>query len=102
MIATAIVSYRAYDLARLDLGDMVQAIWSTAHGHLLEVTGGSGRETVRLGAHVEPFLLLLVPVWLVWPSPIMLLVVQAVVVFAGALPVYWLSRKHIHRDRRPP
>lgn len=99
MIASAIISYRAYDMARLDLGNMVQAVWSTAHGHVLQVTGATGRETIRLAGHVEPFLLLLVPLWWAWPSPLMLLVVQALAVSAGALPVYWLARKHLQSNR---
>ena len=98
-LAAAVVSYLAYDVARLDLGDMVQAIWSTSHGHFLEVTTASGQEAVRLGSHVDPFLALLVPLWWVWPSPLMLVVFQIVAVAAGALPVYWLARKHLRSER---
>jgi uncharacterized membrane protein len=98
-LAAALVSYLAYDVARLDLGDMVQAVWSTSHGHFLEVTTSSGREAARLGSHVDPFLALLVPLWWVWPSPLMLVVLQVVAVAAGALPVYWLARKHLASER---
>jgi uncharacterized membrane protein len=94
-LIAAVVSYLAYDVARLDLGDMVQAIWSTSHGRFLEITTTSGQEAVRLGSHVDPFLALLVPLWWVWPSPMMLIVFQVVAVAAGALPVYWLARKHL-------
>jgi uncharacterized membrane protein len=98
-IAAAVVSYLAYDVARLDLGNMVQAVWSTAHGHLLEATTASGRQGTRLGGHVDPFLALLVPLWWAWPSPLMLIVLQIVGVAAGALPVYWLARKHLSSER---
>jgi uncharacterized membrane protein len=98
-LAAAVVGYLAYDVARLDLGDMVQAVWSTAHGHFLEATTASGRQAVRLGGHVDPFLALLVPLWWVWPSPLMLIVLQIVAVAAGALPVYWLARKHLRSER---
>ena len=39
----------------------MQAIWSTLHGHFLETTTPNGHQLNRLGVHVDPFLLLLVP-----------------------------------------
>jgi uncharacterized membrane protein len=98
-VATVVVAYLTHDVARFDLGNMVQAVWSTAHGHFLEQTTTSGVQASRLGSHVDPFLALLVPLWLVWSSPLMLLVAQAVAVTAGALPVYWLARKHLASSR---
>jgi uncharacterized membrane protein len=97
--AIATLNYLSYHEARLDLGDMVQAIWSTAHGHFLQTTAVGGHDVSRLGAHVDPILVLLVPLWLLWSSPVMLLVVQALAVAAGALPVYWLARKHLGSER---
>jgi uncharacterized membrane protein len=102
--AAAAVHFFAFKSARLDLGDMTQAVWATAHGHFLRVTSAFGDATTgiemsRLGGHVDPFLALFAPLWLVWSSPLMLLVVQAVAVASGALPVYWLARKHLQRER---
>jgi uncharacterized membrane protein len=95
----AVVHFKGFQSGRGDLGTMVQAIWSTAHGHFLEVTAVSGQEITRLAGHVDPFLVLFVPLWRIWPSPLLLLVVQAVAVSAGALPVYWLARKHLRSGR---
>jgi uncharacterized membrane protein len=86
-------------LRRYDLGNFTQAIWSTAHGHLLEVTEVGGAQVSRLGIHVDPILLLLVPIWKVWPSPVMLLVVQALAMAAGSVPLFWLARKHLSSER---
>jgi uncharacterized membrane protein len=97
--AAVTLYYLGFNEARLDLGDMVQAVWSTSHGHFLQFTTPSGLELSRLGAHADPFLVLLVPLWWIWPSPIALLVVQALAVAAGALPVYWLARKHLRSER---
>lgn len=102
--AAAAIHFLAFKSARLDLGDMTQAVWATAHGHFLRVTSSFGDATTgvemsRLGGHVDPFLALFAPLWLVWSSPLMLLVVQAVVVACGALPVYWLARKHLRSER---
>ena len=107
MVAWTAVLYRIvskrYDEfweGRFDLGNMVQAVWSTAQGRLLEVSEGStGDQMVRLGAHVDPFLVLLAPLWMVWPSPLALIFAQIAVTSLGALPVFWLGRRHLGSER---
>jgi uncharacterized membrane protein len=97
--ALSILRHRAFATGRFDLGNMVQAVWSTAHGHPLQITGLRGDQISRLGSHFDPILAAFTPLWLVWPSPDMLLVAQAVAVALGALPVYWLARKHLGHER---
>ena len=97
--ALSILRHRAFSTGRFDLGNMVQAVWSTAHGHPLQITGLRGEQISRLGAHFDPILAAFAPLWLAWPSPDMLLVAQAVAVALGALPVFWLARKHLGSDR---
>ncbi len=93
------LKYRAYMDARYDLGNMVQAVYNTAHGHFLEITSGDlePRQMSRLGSHVDPILALFAIPWLVWPSPVMLLVGQAVIVATGAWPAYRLGTR-VTRD----
>jgi uncharacterized membrane protein len=93
--ALSVLRHDAFVTGRFDLGNMVQAVWSTAHGDPLEMTGLHGDQVSRLGAHVDPILVLFTPLWWIWPSPDMLLVVQAVAVALGAVPVFWLARKHL-------
>jgi uncharacterized membrane protein len=97
--ALSILRHRAFATGRFDLGNMVQAVWSTAHGHPLQMTGLRGDQVSRLGAHFDPILAAFAPLWLVWPSPDVLLVTQAVAVALGALPVYWLARKQLTSER---
>jgi uncharacterized membrane protein len=97
--ALSVLRHRSFETGRFDLGNMVQAVWSTAHGHPLEVTNLAGEQTSRLASHVDPILVLFAPLWLVWPSPDLLLVTQAIAVALGALPVYWLARKHLGSER---
>ena len=96
--ALSILRHRAFQTGRFDLGNMVQAVWSTTHGHPLQITGLRGDQISRLAAHFDPILVALAPLWLVWPSPDVLLVVQAAAVALGALPVFWLARKHLRSD----
>jgi uncharacterized membrane protein len=86
--------HREFLSHRYDLGNVVQVVWSTAHGRFLENTATDGTQMSRLGSHVDPFLALFAPLWWVWPSPAMITTLQAVALAAGALPVFWLARKH--------
>jgi uncharacterized membrane protein len=84
---------------RFDLGNMTQAVWSTAHGHPLEVTAASGEQITRLAVHVDPILALFVPLWWIWSSPLVLMVVQAGALAIGALPVFWFASKRLPSER---
>jgi uncharacterized membrane protein len=95
----SILRHRAFTTGRYDLGNMVQTVWNTSHGHFLQMTGGDGVQISRLAAHFDPILAAFAPLWWIWPSPEMLLVVQAIAVALGALPVFWLARRHLGSDR---
>ena len=94
----SILRHRAFGTGRFDLGNMTQAVWSTANGDFLSVTDVHGEQISRLGSHFDPILAAFAPLWWVWPNPELLLVVQAVAVAAGAIPVYWLARKHLDAE----
>ncbi|HXF97676.1 MAG TPA: DUF2079 domain-containing protein [Gaiellaceae bacterium] len=95
-------AYESFRLGRFDLGHMVQAVWSTAHGRPLEVThSATGEQVLRLAGHVDPFLVLLTPIWVAWPSPLSLAFAQIAVVSLGALPVYWLGRRYLASRSAP-
>jgi uncharacterized membrane protein len=97
--ALSVLRHRSFQTGRFDLGNMVQAVHNTAHGHLLEITGLHGAQISRLAAHVDPILALFAPLWWVWPRPELLLVSQAVALALGALPVFLLARKHLASER---
>jgi uncharacterized membrane protein len=97
--ALSALRHEAFFTGRFDLGNMVQAVWSTAHGHPLRMTDLHGDQISRLAAHVDPILVLFAPLWWLWPSPQLLLVVQACVVALGAIPVFLLARKHLRSSR---
>ncbi len=97
--ALSALRHDAFATGRFDLGNMVQAVWSTAHGHPLQMTDLHGDQISRLAAHVDPILVLFAPLWWLWPSPQLLLVIQALVVALGAVPVFLLGRKHLRSAR---
>ncbi len=94
----AVLQHRAFWSGRFDLGNGVQAVWSTAHGDVLSVTALTGAQISRLGGHFEPALVVFAPLWWLWPDASLLLVCQAVAVATGAVPVYFLGRKHLGSD----
>jgi len=90
-----------------DLGIMDQAIWSTVHGQILHQTicntisdtnCASSEGITRLAIHVEPILFPISLLYLLWPDPRTLLVLQTIVVAAGAYPAFWLARLRLRNE----
>ena len=97
--ALSALRHEAFFTGRFDLGNMVQAVWTTAHGQPLRMTDLHGDQISRLAAHVDPILVAFAPLWWLWPSPHMLLVFQACAVALGAIPVFLLARKQLASSR---
>ena len=97
--ALGVLRHEAFNSGRFDLGNMTQVVWSTAHGEPLQMTDLQGDQISRLGAHTDVLLAAFAPLWWAWPDPSLLLVAQALVVALGALPVFWLARKHLGSPR---
>ena len=90
----SIARYRGYNTAMEDIGNMAQAMWSGTRGRPLLFTYFC-HPVSRLGLHAELIYLLFVPLYAIAPSPMTLLVVQAVLFAAGAWPLYRLARRHL-------
>ncbi len=93
-----VLRYVSYKATAFDLGNYDQAIWNTIHGRLFVVTN-QGEDwygpPTRLGMHFEPILLPLSLLYLLFPDPRTLLIVQTLALAAGALPVFLLTRKFV-------
>ncbi|MCL6646801.1 MAG: DUF2079 domain-containing protein [Chloroflexi bacterium] len=95
--ALSVHRHLTFGTAGNDLGNLDQAVWNTSQGRWFESTNWRGG-TNRLGAHVEPVLLLLALSYRVASTPLTLLVLQAVVVGLGAVPLFWLARRCLGSD----
>ncbi len=91
LIAVAVRRHEAFQTAGFDLGIFDQALWNTARGRLLfsSIKG----ETILFADHFDPLQLVLVPFYLVAPSPLIPLVAQGLLLGLGAVPLYWLARE---------
>jgi len=90
----SILRYEHYYTGRFDLGNMAHTVWNTLHGRVFEFTNPNGTEIVsRLAFHADFLLILLAPFYLIWEDPRMLLLIQTIVVAAGAFFVYAIANK---------
>jgi uncharacterized membrane protein len=113
LMAAAFAAFFIVDVARLhaafgthaeDLGIMDQALWNAtnAHGRFLHQTicdtiGDTNclGDVPRTAIHFEPILLPIALVYTVFPSPLTLVAIQALVVAAGAFPAYWIASRRL-------
>jgi uncharacterized membrane protein len=77
-----------------DLGQYGQLVWNSLHGRLLEGTFVKDTATF-LGKSFTPILLAFVPLYAVWASPIVLLIVQVLGLGVAGFPIYWWARKQV-------
>jgi uncharacterized membrane protein len=80
-----------YQTGGFDLAVYAQTVWNTIQGNWFRSTYEPGWE-ILLADHFEPILLPISLLYLLWPNPKMLLLLQTVALALGAFPVYWLAR----------
>ncbi len=102
----AIARHDAFQSNAFDLGYVTQTLWYTDHGQPYRFTTVTGlpfspegnldparlhQPPSLLAFHVEPLLLVIAPLFALWPDPVFLLILQALVLAAGALAAGWLA-----------
>src|SRR5207253_752685 len=90
----SVLRHESYHSFGFDLGLFDQVFWNTTQGRLLESTMSQAIPVPHslLGDHFSPVFLLFVPLYLVFPHPETLLVIQTLALALGAWPVYLLAR----------
>lgn len=91
----AVLRYLSHNAQAFDMGIEDQMMWSTLHGKLFGVTLERRLTTTYLGYHFEPISLIGPVLYLIADTPISLIVFKNVVVALGAIPAFWLARKHL-------
>ncbi|HEY8088220.1 MAG TPA: DUF2079 domain-containing protein [Polyangiaceae bacterium] len=80
----------------IDLAIEDNLMWNLVHGGpLFRSTPFSGPEGSHFGHHATFFSFLLAPIYALAPRPETLLVVQAVLLGGGALPLFLYARRHV-------
>ncbi len=87
-----IFSYNNFDFGKFDLGNMTQMVWNTLHGRLLWVTDYFGTNMPRWGmSHVDPILLLFVPIFFLFQHPLTLVFSQVILVTFTSILLFKLA-----------
>lgn len=72
-----IFRYNNFDFGKFDLGNMTQMVWNTLQGRPLYLTDYFGGNVPRWSmSHVDPILLLFVPLFALFPHPLTLVFAQ--------------------------
>jgi uncharacterized membrane protein len=99
----SLARYDTFHASTFDLGIMAQVVWNTAHGRWFEISidRATNAELIGsyLGNHVRPVLLLLAPLYRLWPDPRLLLILQSVALGVAALPLYRVARRQADDPR---
>lgn len=76
-----------------DLGTYDQVVWNTLHGDFFGMTCSMINGVYNyLGGHFSLILLIFVPLYAIWSSPIWFLALQALAVGIGGVPIYLLAK----------
>ncbi len=104
LILAYVIFFSAYSLQRhnslnsyaADLSFIDQPMWNTWHGRFLERTMDE-RQVSRVGEHLEPVIIPVSLVYLLWDDVRAILIIQTLALALGALPVYWIARRVLGR-----
>ena len=87
-----IFKYRDFDFGKFDLGNMTQMVWNTLHGRILYLTDYFGANVPRWSmSHVDPILLLFVPIFALVQHPLTLVISQVILVLSSCFIIYKLA-----------
>jgi uncharacterized membrane protein len=95
--ALALIRHWSFHSTASDLAVFDQVLWNTIHGRFMESTLSLARCDPHsfFGDHFSPALLAILPVYVVFPRPETLIVVQTVALAIGVWPVYLLARRFL-------
>jgi uncharacterized membrane protein len=93
LIAEALLNHRALGTG-YDLGIYDQVVWNMAHGRPFATT--LVYETNGYYDHFEPVLALIAPLYWLWSDARVLLIVQALALALGSLPIYLYARRRLN------
>ncbi len=91
-VRITLFSYNNFDFGKFDLGNMTQMVWNTLHGRFMYLTDYFGANVPRWSmSHVDPIILLVIPFFVIWQSPVTLILFQLILVIFSSLLIYAIS-----------
>lgn len=99
-VCYTILNWQLYAAMLVPHGDSSmyeEHLWNLLHGKGFRSYLDNGR--LFLGEHIQVIHLLLIPLYLAWPSHLLLELCQSVGLASAAIPVYWIARRHTGSPR---
>ena len=99
VIAFVAMNWQLYRNLRLPHGDSAmyeEHLWNLLHGKGFRSYLDQG---IFLGEHVQVIHLLLIPLYVLWPSQLLLELCDSALLAASCIPVYWITRRHTGQSR---
>lgn len=88
--------YNNFDFGKFDQGNMTQMVWNTLRGRVLYLTDYFGSNVPRWSmSHVDPILLIFVPVFAIFPHPMTLAYAQLVLMMLSAFLIFEITRMEL-------
>lgn len=84
--------YWSLEIPHGDSAMYEEHLWNLTHGKGFRSYLDNGR--LFLGEHVQVIHLALLPLHAVWPSQLMLELCESLALASGAIPVFWMTRRH--------
>ncbi len=105
----SILRHETFQSSAMDLGYTDQVVWNTLHGRFMRFSTYQNapidlpldqfrRTDILLAYHVELMLAPISLLYLIYDSPVTLLLLQTVVIGLGAWPAFWLARQRLGSD----
>lgn len=94
VVVFVVMNWQLYRGLRLPHGDSAmyeEHLWNLLHGKGFRSYLDQG---IFLGEHVQVIHLLLIPLYLLWPSQLLLELCDSALLAASCIPVYWIARRH--------
>jgi len=85
--------HERFNSTGFDLAIKEQVVWNTLHGRFF---ASSPEVENAFADHFQPVMLALIPLYVLFPSPKLLLWVQVVGLAAGAIPLYRLAQRRLN------
>ncbi len=84
--------FNNFDFGKFDLGNMSQMVWYTLNGKLMYLTDYFGTNLPRWAmSHVDPILLIFIPVFIFFPHSLTLVFGQVILVLSSSIIIYKLG-----------
>ena len=88
----SVLKHESFHSTAFDMGVFVQNVWMMSQGRMgINTVNGF----IAFADHVQPILFIPAMLYRLFPSPILLIVLQVLMISLGAIPLYLIARKKL-------